>query len=123
MHCKETQTEAGLNSKCDECNFEGKNEKELCWHMGKYHGWPGDEKTDDMDIDISCESQGVRCCVICDYEAEDMYDLEAHHWSEHEDVEVVDHDKQSLEVKDNKQESVECVTIHKSIYQNLNLFW
>ena len=57
MHCKETQTEAGLNSKCDECNFEGKNEKELGWHMGKYHGWPGDEKPDDMDI--SCESQGI----------------------------------------------------------------
>ena len=29
MHCKETQTEAGLNSKCDECNFEGENQREL----------------------------------------------------------------------------------------------
>ena len=92
---QQTQTETDLNLKCDECNFEGANEKELGWHMGKYHGWPGDEKTDDMDI--RCESQGVRYCMICDYEAEDMYDLEAHHWSEHEDVEVVDHDRRSLE--------------------------
>ena len=40
MHCKETQTEAGLNSKCDECNFEGENQRELGWHMGRIHGWP-----------------------------------------------------------------------------------
>ena len=33
MLCKETQTEAGLNSKCEEYNFEGENERELGWHM------------------------------------------------------------------------------------------
>ena len=48
-------------------------------------------------MDASCESQCDRYCVICDYEAEDTYDLEAYHWSEHEDVEVFDHDKRSLE--------------------------
>ena len=40
MHCKGTQTEAGLNLKCDECNFEGENAQELGWHMEKHHGWP-----------------------------------------------------------------------------------
>jgi hypothetical protein len=33
MDCKETQTEAGLNLKCDECNFEAENDREL-GHMG-----------------------------------------------------------------------------------------
>jgi hypothetical protein len=80
MHCKETQTEADLNLKCDECNFEAESERELGWHMGKYHGWPGDEKP---AMDISCESQGGRYCVICNYESEDFYDLEAQHWAEH----------------------------------------
>ena len=94
------------------------NERELGWHMGRIHGWPGDEKTDDMDI--SCESQGVRYCVICDYEAEDMYDLEGHHWAEHEDVDVVDHDRRSLEGKDSKNESVKCANIHQSIHPNYN---
>ena len=50
MHCNETQTEAGLNSKC----------------------------------------------------------------------EVVDHNRQSLEGKDNKNESVKCANIHQSIHQNYN---
>ena len=27
MLCKETQTEAGLNTKCDKCNFEAENER------------------------------------------------------------------------------------------------
>ena len=67
---------------------------------------------------FSCESQGVRYCVICDYEAEDMYDLEGHHWAEHEDVEVVDHNRRSLEGKDNKNESVKCANIHQRIHQN-----
>ena len=49
-----------------------------------------------------------------------MYDLEAHHWSEHEDVEVVNHDKRTLG-RENKEESEECVSIHPSKDQNSNL--
>ena len=30
---KETQTEHGLELKCDECNFEATNQLELSWHM------------------------------------------------------------------------------------------
>ena len=102
MLCKETQTVSNLEFKCEECNFESETEKELAWHMGKHHGWPSDQKTEDMDI--SCSSQGVRYCVICDYEAEDMYDLEAHTWSEHEEVSIVDHNRRSLEVDDKAEE-------------------
>ena len=76
MSSKETQTNTDTNLKCEECNFEGVSARELGWHMGKHHGWPGEENTENMDI--SRESQGVRYCVICDYEAEDFYDLEAH---------------------------------------------
>ena len=87
-----------LEFKCEEYNFESGTEKELEWHMGKHHGWPIDQNVEDMDI--SSSSQGVRYCVICDYEAEDMYDLEAHTWSEHEEVEVVDHTRRTFEVPD-----------------------
>jgi hypothetical protein len=38
-------------------------------------------------MDISTGSQGVRYCNICNYEAEGMYDLIAHTWSEHDDAE------------------------------------
>ena len=48
--CKETQTDSNLNLKCEECNFESGNERELGWHMEKHHGWLSDQKTDDMDI-------------------------------------------------------------------------
>ena len=62
MFSKETQTEAGLTLKCDECNFEGDTERELGWHMGKIHGWPSDLKDDNKSesMDISTGSQGVR---------------------------------------------------------------
>ena len=39
MISQETQTEAVILSRCDECNFEAKNEKELGWHLGRQHGW------------------------------------------------------------------------------------
>ena len=82
MACKETQTDAGLNLKCEECNFEGEKERELGWHMGKNHGWPSsDQKAEHMDI--SSDSQGVRFCEQCEYEAEDRYDLDAHESTEH----------------------------------------
>ena len=113
---KETQTDTDANLKCEECNFEGVSERELGWHMGKHHGWPSDEQTEDMDI--SRESQGVRYCVICDYEAEDFYDLEAHTWSEHEEVEKVDHARRTLKDKENDTESVKCVNIHQNPHQN-----
>ena len=50
---KQTQTETDLKLKCEECNFEGANEREFGWHMGKYHGWPGNEKSEEMDISNS----------------------------------------------------------------------
>ena len=115
MSCKETQTETNINLKCEECNFESDNERELGWHMGKHHGWPSDQETEEMDV--SCESQGVRYCVICEYEAEDMYDLEAHTWSEHEDVDKVDHTRRSLEERDINKESVECINIQQRLHQ------
>ena len=37
-------------------------------------------KSDDLD-----SSQGVRYCTKCSYEAEDMWDLDAHTWSEHDE--------------------------------------
>ena len=95
MLSKESQTEAGLTLKCDECNFEGDTERELGWHMGKVHGWPSDLKDDQNpeSMDISTGSQGVRYCTVCNYEAEDMYDLDAHTWSEHDDSDESDHHK------------------------------
>ena len=103
-----TQTETNLHLKCEECNFESENEQELDWHMRKHHGWPREHKAEEMDLDLD-ESQGVRYCVVCDYEAEDMYDLDGHTWSEHEDVEVVDHTRRKLERVKHDREHVEIV--------------
>ena len=112
MFDKETQTEVCLKTKCEECNFEGETERELRWHLGKYHGWPGDVNSDGMeDMDVSSSSQGVRYCVICDYEAEDMYDLEAHTWSEHEEVSIVDHTRRTFKVI----EKVEEPSVHQNV--------
>ena len=95
MFSKETQAEAGLTLKCDECNFEGDTERELGWHMGKIHAWPSDLKDDNKSesMDISTESQGVKYCAVCHCEAEDMYDLDAHTWFEHDDAGESDHHK------------------------------
>ena len=61
MLCQETQTEAvGLDTKCDECNFEAENERELGWHKGRNHGWPSEEK------------------------GQSLYDLDAHTWDIHD---------------------------------------
>ena len=73
---KQTQTESSIELKCDECNFEGVNERELGWHMGKNHGWPSDQKSEDMDKSIG--SMDARFCEKCDYEADSMYDLDTH---------------------------------------------
>ena len=63
--------------------------------MGKIHGWPSDQKEGEKSdhMDKSTGSQGVRYCTICNYEAEDMYDLDAHTWSEHDDGDESDHHK------------------------------
>ena len=46
---KETQTEIGLLLKCNECNFEGNNTRELSRHMSENHGWPEEQKSVDLD--------------------------------------------------------------------------
>ena len=83
MSCKETQTEAGLSLKCDECNFEADNDRELGWHMGRHHGWPIDQKAESMNISLL--STDPRNCEKCGYEAESMYDLDAHTWDVHDE--------------------------------------
>jgi hypothetical protein len=83
VHSKKTQTEADLNLKCDECNFEGVNERELGWHMGKNHGWPSEQKGETMDISLL--SMDPRNCDKCGYEAESLYVLNAHTWEVHDD--------------------------------------
>ena len=81
VFCKETQTETqtDIMLKCNECNFEGTSEKDIGWHMGKNHGWPDDQKSEEMDI----SEDRPRNCDKCSYEAEDLYDFDAHRWSEH----------------------------------------
>ena len=83
MLSKETQTETGIDLKCEECNFEGENERELGWHMGRIHGWPNNQKAGRMDISLL--STDPRNCDQCGYEAENMYVLDAHTWEMHDD--------------------------------------
>ena len=52
---------------------------------------------------------------------EDMYDLEAHTWAEHEEVSIVDHARRTLEDGEHIKDSVECVSIHQNLHQNDNL--
>ena len=54
MTCKETQTEAGLNLKNDEFNFDGDNDREL--------GWPSDQKAETESMNISLLSTDPRNC-------------------------------------------------------------
>ena len=58
-------------------------------------------------MDISSSSQGVRYCAICDYEAKDMYELDGYTWSEHEEVEFVDHTRRTFEINKAEEHSVE----------------
>ena len=80
---KETQTEAGLNLKCSECNFEAESERELGWHMGRHHGWPSHEKPESMNTSLL--STDPRNCGICGYEAKSLYDFDAHTWDVHDE--------------------------------------
>ena len=105
MHSKETQTEANLNLKCDECNFEAEYERELGWHMGKVHGWPSEQKGETMDI--SLQSMDPRNCDKCGYEAESLYVLDAHIREVHdESIECNFCDLHAL--TENKDESIAC---------------
>ena len=70
---KETQTEHGLELKCDECNFEATNQLELSWHMDKIHGWSQNQNADDLD-----STEGLRDCPRCEYQAEDKYNMDGH---------------------------------------------
>ena len=79
---KETQTENAHELKCSECNFEASNNSEFNWHMGKSHGWPLNQSSEDLDY-----SAGPVDCKRCEYQAEDGYELDGHRWSEHEEDE------------------------------------
>ena len=48
--------------------------------MSENHGWPKEKESVDLD-----SSQGIRYCSICNYEAEDMYDLDVHTWDKHDE--------------------------------------
>ena len=76
MYCKETQTEDVFSLKCEECHFEGGNEREIGWHIGRHHGCPSDEKDGNMDISNDCE--GDTNCNVCGFKANTIYDLNAH---------------------------------------------
>ena len=91
--------------KCIECNFEGVSKVEL----NKNHGWPDiiiqsdkpcEPKSDKMDISLI--STDPRSCEKCGYEAEDMYDLDAHTWSEHDD------DESNDELSEREINSIKC---------------
>ena len=75
---KEMQTESGEDFKCIECNFEGVSKEELKWHMHKNHGWPD-------KMDVSLLSTDPRNCYKCGFEAEDLYQFDAHTWDEQDD--------------------------------------
>ena len=114
MHSKETQTEANLNLKCDECNFEAEYERELGWHMGKVHGWPSEQKGETMDI--SLQSMDPRNCDKCGYEAESLYVLDAHIREVHdESIECnfcdESFENQGEQMKHKKEEHTEKVDI------------
>ena len=77
MYCKETQTEEVPSLKCEECEFEGTNEREKGCHIGRHHEWPRDDHAETMDI--SKDTEGDRYCNECGYEAKNMFDLDALH--------------------------------------------
>ena len=87
MFCKETQTEVTLDYKCEECNFEGQTEKEVGWHMGRFHGLPNDHRAENMDM--SFEYQSDRHCDQCGYIAENLEDLQAHTNMEHTSEDII----------------------------------
>ena len=69
-----TQHQSESELVCGKCDFKASNSSELSVHLENEHG------SEDCD-----SSQGDRVCKIC--EAEDMYELDGHIWSEHEEDE------------------------------------
>ena len=51
--------------------------------MGRHHGWPSHEKPESMNISLL--STYPRNCEICGYEAESLYDFDAHTWDVHDE--------------------------------------
>ena len=131
MHCKETQTEESLDLKCDECNFEAEHEKELGWHMGRSHGWSSeansvinyDAKADKMDISLL--STDPRTCEKCDYEAEDLYDYDAHTWDIHDDEEGDQSPSISCQFCENRCANLKELMEHKKRQhqEKINVCW
>ena len=72
------QTQTDMN--CNECTFKGINNLDLDWHMKNFHGWASVQESKDMNISLA--SHAPRVCGKCGYEAEDLYDYDAHTWSE-----------------------------------------
>ena len=91
MFCKETQTEEVFSLKCEECHFEGENEREIGWHIGRHHGWQNDEKDGNMDISNDCERETN--CNECGYKANTIYGLNAHKETAHANSSIDDSHK------------------------------
>ena len=113
MYCKESQTEAVFILKCEECDFEGRNERELGWHIGRNHDLPLDENAETMDI--TNDSEGVRCCKECGFEANNMYNLNAHKRTAHSNSIIVDDRQNSRQCNccDKTFTSIRDLMIHK----------
>ena len=79
-HIKETQT-VNDTSKCIECDFESLSNEDVKWHMHETHGWSNILFISDDEND-NIEREPGLICKECQYKAEDMYDYDAHVWSE-----------------------------------------
>ena len=79
-----SQTEADLILKCDECDFEAKNERALGWHIGRSHGWPkpSEEK---MEISIEDDGQKHLYCNFCNHSFRNKIELMEHKKFTHTD--------------------------------------
>ena len=63
-----------------------------------------DTKSDKMDVSLL--STDPRNCEKCDYEAEDMYDLDAHTWDIHDESNVSQTFGNNSDLRDHKKESL-----------------
>ena len=106
---QETQTEHDKTLKCIECNFEGVSLEEVKWHMNKNHMWPKpfesekSQNTKSDQMNTSLNSTDPRNCGKCGYEAEGLYDFDAHTWEVHD------------------EDSVECQFCDKSFENKVDL--
>ena len=79
MICRQFQTEAGINKKCDECNFEAENEREL--------GIMGGPVITKVKVWISVYFlliPEVVKNVDTKQKAKSLFDLDAHTWDIHD---------------------------------------